>query len=79
MPRIQNSEVSFPGSPEVCMAITPATLPANVLLMLILPPPACFNVFTLTVVMAPVTVAFFCIPVPVTVTSSNTFFSLGVI
>ena len=59
------------------MAMIPGTFPANVLLILILLPPECLSVLTSTVVIAPVTVAFFCIPVPVTVTSSNTLLWLG--
>ena len=65
--RIQNSD-TLPGRPEVCMAITPGTTPAN---------PSTtevegtdFNASTSTLVMAPVTAIFFCAPVPVITTSS---------
>ena len=69
MPRIQNSEVFLPGCPDVCMASTPATLPAKALTTL--PFAVCIKSDTLTVVIAPVTVNFFCTPVPVITTSSS--------
>ena len=68
IPRIQNSEILFPGCPEVWRAITPAMLPAKALVMLDV---EVFSVFISTLVTAPVIVIFFCAPVPVTTTSSK--------
>ena len=71
IPRIQNSETS-PGAPDFCIPMIPATLPANALVILVLAAPELFSELKSTVVIAPVIVAFFCTPVPVMVTSSNT-------
>ena len=56
IPRIQNSEVFWPGAPLLCMDNTPGTFTAK----------------ALAEETAPVTVIFFCSPVPVITTSSNT-------
>ena len=68
IPRIQNSEVFTPGCPEVCMARTPDTFPANALERFA--EGFDFSTSTSTFVTAPVTVNFFCAPVPVITTSS---------
>ena len=70
---VQNSEVLFPGCPEVCRAIIPGTLPAKALD--ILEVGKRFKSPTFTLVTAPVTVSFFCAPIPVTTTSSSTLAS----
>ena len=73
IPRIQNSEVFTPGWPDVCIARTPATLPANAFERLA--EGFDFKSSTFTVVTAPVTVNFFCAPVPVITTSSSSLAS----
>ena len=70
IPRIQNSDTLLPGWPVVWRANTPGTTPANELERLAV---GVLRSEALTVVTAPVSVIFFCTPVPVTATSSSTF------
>src|SRR6187402_2112472 len=60
-PRIENVELSLPGwPPPVCLAITPDTLPDRELV--ILATGAAANSDPFTELIAPVTVALFCVP-----------------
>ena len=70
IPRIQNSEVFWPGAPLLCMDNTPGTFPAKALTRF--PEGETFRCAILAEETAPVTVIFFCSPVPVITTSSNT-------
>ena len=67
IPRIQNSDIFSPGSPLVCIAMIPGTTPANAFERLA---PGAFNCLISTLVMAPVKVFFFWIPLAVITTSS---------
>ena len=68
IPRIQNCERLRPGSPEVCMVMTPATRPPSMLLSDI---PGAFSSLGSIVEIAPTTDTFFCELKPVTTTSST--------
>ena len=65
--RTQNSDTD-PGRPSVCIACMPGTTPANASAIEALG--EYFNSSTSTFVIAPVTAIFFCVPIPVTTTSS---------
>ena len=71
IPRTQKRDVLLPGCPDDCMAMIPGTLPAKALVKF--DEGNCFICDTSTLVMAPVTVSFFCVPRPVTTTSSMAF------
>src|SRR5690606_40446414 len=73
IPRIQNSEIFFPGCPDCIMANTPGTFPANAFDKLDVG--FDFMSSTSTVLTAPVSVNLDCGPVPVTTTSSSTLIS----
>ena len=68
IPRTQNSEIFFPGSPLLWTPITPATRPASVLTMFVA---GLTNSSGLIVVMAPATLTLRCEPIPTTTTSST--------
>ena len=67
IPRIQKLEIFFPGSPELCIVMTPAIRPPIILLREVA---GVFNCATSIVVIAPTTETFFCELIPVTTTSS---------
>ena len=67
IPRIQKSAPA-PGSPERCMTTIPANCPAKPELNLAT---GIFSSFIETVLMAPITLAFRCLPYATTVTSSS--------
>lgn len=68
IPRIQKLEMFFPGSPELCMVMTPANRPP---IMLLREVPGVLSWATSMVLIAPTTDIFFCEVIPVTTTSSS--------
>ena len=70
IPRTQNSEMFFPGSPLFCREIIPGTRPPN---MLGIEVAGVCRSFTSTFVMAPTTLTFRCEPSPTTTVSSSVF------
>ena len=76
IPRIQKSEPA-PGSPERCTATIPAICPAKLLLIC---PTGTLKSLRDTVLIAPTTLSFFCLPNATTVISSNSLdFGLSLI
>ena len=75
IPRIQNSLLFSPGSPDSCCVMMPGTTPPSALLRL---PVGAFRCLVSTVVKAPVRVFFFCEPLAVTTTSSTFWLSSSI-
>ena len=69
IPRIQNSEIFFPGSPLRCNEIIPGIRPPNILLILVAG--VCISAIS-TFVIAPTTLALRCVPIPTMTVSSST-------
>lgn len=72
IPLIQNWASSFPGSPEVCTAMIPATLPAMELLSDLTGTRSSSGLIEAT---APTTDSFFCVPKPTTTVSARRLLS----
>ena len=68
IPRTQNSEIFLPGSPLLITEIIPGTRPPNTLLILVA---GICKSSAFTLVIAPTTLIFRCVPIPITTASSS--------